>query len=86
MATVDLDGNEFDGCVIQDCTLMYRGGEVPALTNCLVAYCQFAFDGSALNTIDFLRAFYRGGFQPVIDDVFQSIRTDGPPPTKETIH
>ena len=84
--TVDLDGNEFHGCDIQDCLLIYRGGELPVLVNCVIAQCDFAFDESARNTIAFFRAFYRGGFQPVIDEIFHSIRTRGTPPSVETIH
>jgi len=73
--TVELDGNDYDRCDIQHCTLIYRGGKIPSLTNSTVAHCQFTFEDSALNTIAFLRAFYQGGFHPIVDDVFNNIRT-----------
>ena len=83
---IDLDGNEFHGCDIQHCILIYRGGELPVLMNCAVAQCDFAFDEHARNTIDFFRVFYRGGFQAVIDELFHSIRTNRTPSTEETMH
>jgi hypothetical protein len=74
-ATVELDGNEFEGCDIQHCTLVYRGGKVPLLANSTVEHCQFTFEDSALNTMILLRLLYHGGFQPVVDSFLNDIRT-----------
>jgi hypothetical protein len=73
--TVELDGNEFEGCDIHHCTLVYRGGKVPLLANSTVADCQFTFEGSALNTMILLRLLYHGGFQPVVESFLNDIRT-----------
>jgi hypothetical protein len=76
---VELDGNEFDGCDIQQCTLIYRGGGGGVkFINSTVAYNKLTFEDNAANTINFLRDFYHGGFhdaiQPVIDDILNNVR------------
>jgi hypothetical protein len=75
---VELDGNEFHGCDIQHCTLVYQGGGGPLLDSCTIAHNQFVFEESAGNTINFLRDFYHGGFQdaiqPVIDHILNNVR------------
>lgn len=84
--TVELDGNEFDGCDIQHCTLIYRGGEIPLLANSIIAHCKFHLEDGAVNTLRFLYLLYHCGFQPVAEDFLNGIRTGGTPHRDETIH
>jgi hypothetical protein len=72
--TVELDGNEYDGCDFQNCTMIYRGGEIPSFTNCSFGSPNFIFEDSAQNVLVFLQLLYHGGFQSFIEATFDNIR------------
>ena len=74
--TIELDGNEYDGCDFKNCTIIYRGGELPSLANCSFGSPNFIFEDSAQNTLVFLRLLYHGGLQPFIEVTFDNIRAN----------
>ncbi|MEP3437313.1 MAG: hypothetical protein ABJN75_11095 [Hoeflea sp.] len=71
---VALDGSSFRDCVFSSCTMIYSGGEVPALSGCRFDDCGWQFTGDAANTIAFLSGMYRGGFDQLIEATFHEIR------------
>ncbi len=72
--SVALDDNTFEHCTFDDCELRYQGGYHPVLIGCTFHQCRFAFQDAAGRTIDFLKALYHGGFQPVVDAAITNIR------------
>jgi len=52
---IHLDGNEFVGCKINRCVIIYSGGKPPNMVNCDFIDCHFRFEMAAGNTIAFLR-------------------------------
>jgi len=51
---VILDDNTYSGCVLENCEIVYRGGNVK--TDFEVRSCRWSFEGPALGTIQFLQA------------------------------
>lgn len=73
---VVLDGNEFEGCTFDACTLEYEGSEAVALTGNTVTNCQWAFKGAAANAVQFMGALYQSGAQGalLVEATFNQIR------------
>lgn len=58
---VDVDGRSFINCTFTDCGIRYSASNPRVgLTGCTFTRCHFVFDGSATNTIEFLKAIYHG--------------------------
>ena len=72
--TIALDGSSFVNCVFSKCTMIYSGGETPALSGCRFDDCSWQFGGDAANTIAFLSGMYQGGFDRLIESTFHEIR------------
>jgi hypothetical protein len=59
--SVVVDGNTYTGCTFRDCTLIYRGGELPRmLTNTIAGMLMLKFEDAAERTIQMLGATYSG--------------------------
>lgn len=71
---VVLDGSSFVNCVFSRCTMVYSGGEIPAMSRCRFDDFAWQFGGDAANTIAFLSGMYRGGFDRLIESTFHEIR------------
>jgi hypothetical protein len=78
--TIELDGDEYDGCRFENCTLVYRGGPLPTLADCSFSRSSIALEGAAAATLSFLHALYHRGFQVMVEQTFAAIRTDDPAP------
>jgi hypothetical protein len=74
--TVSLDGNEFEKCVFDSCTLEYDGSQAVALTGSTMSNCTWAFKGSAANAVQFMSALYQSGAQGalLVEATFNQIR------------
>ncbi len=59
--TVILDGNAFDKCEFQGCTLVYNGISDVRLNGSTLNDCQWTFDGPAARTLQFMQALYQSG-------------------------
>jgi hypothetical protein len=59
--TVILDGNSFDNCEFQGCTLVYNGIAEVRLNGSNLNDCQWSFDGPAARTLQFMQALYQSG-------------------------
>jgi hypothetical protein len=51
---VVLDGNEYEECVFDNCTLVYKGGAHPKLIACTIKSCKWMFEDAALRTMHWL--------------------------------
>jgi hypothetical protein len=74
--TVTLDGNEFEKCVFDACTLEYDGSLAVALTGSTMSNCTWAFKGPAANAVQFMSALYQSGPQGalLVEATFNQIR------------
>ena len=84
--TVELDGNEFDGCTFENCHFIYQATASVTLANCSFVGFAIAFEGAAGSTLDFLSTLYHSGFKTLIEQTFNNIRAGKTPPTKWTVH
>jgi hypothetical protein len=82
---VPLDGNRFVDCTFLECTLVYRGGELPLMVNCRLDRCQIIFAGAAARAVEFATELYHGGGRTVVEATFDSIRR-GPLRTGGSVH
>lgn len=57
---IHLDGNRFANCTFVRCKLVFSATEMTALENCQLQDTDFALDGAATTTIEFLRGIYHG--------------------------
>lgn len=75
-AVVALDGNEFEQCVFENCTLSYEGTSPVSLTGSRVNDCQWAFTGPAANAIQLMGELYRSGGHAalLVENTFNAIR------------
>lgn len=55
-----IDGNQYDNCRFENCTMVYRGGEIPHISGCQFDNCSWQFDGAAERTLLFMRQLYHG--------------------------
>ena len=71
---VRLDGNEYNNCVFNSCTILYSGMGTVHLYECDFNNCKWQFDGPAANTINFLAGVYRmgGDFVRLVDTLIKS--------------
>ena len=77
--TLVLDGNQYIGCTLERCSLIYRGTGVTEIGNCSFIDSRFTMDGAAANTLNFLSAIYHGGFQSIVEQTFNNIRSNNRP-------
>lgn len=79
--TVVLDGNEFDQCLFENCTLEYQGLRPIQLLGSTLNNCRWSFKGPAANAIQFMSAMYQSGAEgaQLIESTFASIRASATP-------
>lgn len=72
---LELDGNEFVGCTLTLCTLIYRGGPVVLMDNSTLNDCNFVFAGAAENTVNFMKGLWGIGKEgrAIVQATFESI-------------
>lgn len=68
--SLTVDGQDYDGCVFTDCDLIYRGGEVPELSNCIFIRCGWELADAALRTIDFLTVLQNSGVSEIVNKIW----------------
>jgi len=76
-----VDGNSYNTCSFNACTIIYRGGDIPTFSGCRLDRCVWQFEGPAERTLAFLKGIYSGmgpGARAMIEDLFQKIRTPFP--------
>ena len=65
---VEIDGESFEDCQFQSCTLTYSGGPIRG-RSCMFNDCKWRFVGAANATTVFLREMYAAGDLPVRDAI-----------------
>ena len=76
-----MDGNTYTQCTFTDCTLIYRGGQIPMITGCEFERCTWGWEDAAGRTLEFMRSmrFRMGsGGRQIVDDIARHIRTPFP--------
>jgi hypothetical protein len=76
-ATEVIDGNQYSDCRFKNCTMVYRGGEIPHITGCEFDNCSWHFDGAAERTLIFMRQMYHGmgaGGAQLIESTINALR------------
>jgi hypothetical protein len=76
-ATEVIDGNHYTDCRFENCTLVYRGGDIPHINGCQFDSCLWHFDGAAERTLIFMRQVYHGmgaGGRQLIEATMQQLR------------
>ena len=59
--SIVIDGNEYVGCKFENCTIVYCGAAPVTLDGCGFDACQWAFDGPAARTAQFMASLYQMG-------------------------
>ena len=74
-ADVKVDGNQYEECQFNNCTVIYSGGLVPSFSNCSFDGSRFSFDEAAGRTVALLQAWARpgSGFTQVVLDTFPEL-------------
>ena len=71
---VVLDDNRYQRCVFSGATLVFYGGSPPVFEACTFEGCQWSFNSSAGNTLNFLRGMAHAeadsGFRTLFDQIF----------------
>ena len=75
--TVVLDGNEFIGCELRHCTLVYKAHDVVKLDHCHLVGCAWQFEDAALRTVSMLKGLYLSGpaGKEVVENIFRQAQT-----------
>jgi hypothetical protein len=83
--TLELDNNDFIDCRFYNCTLVFRGKNIPQLGGSFIgAGTTFHFKGAAENTVNFLNILYQHGMEAPVESFFENIPQNFPnEPRKE---
>lgn len=69
-----IDGESYEGCTFENCTLVYRGAALPAFNRCTFNPPRFTFEDEADNTLSFLKSLAADpGMRHVIRDTFPEL-------------
>jgi len=71
---VVIDGNHFEDCTFDTCTLIYRGGVPPNFLRCDFAAPRFVFEEAAQSTLQLMSAIYNGIDERIVEKTFDEIR------------
>lgn len=75
--TIVLDGDSFQNCTIENCELVYRGGDAPSVVNCTIGNSKWLLGGAAANTIQFMKGMYRDmASRELVEDWIKMITED----------
>lgn len=77
-----VDGHEYISCRFENCTLVYAGGPLPTMGECVFVNCDWTFEGPAALTVQFMSALYGGGMRELIEHTFDNIRGASAPGVK----
>jgi hypothetical protein len=62
-----LDGNGYDNCWFENCTLWYKGGDPPEFSNCQFISCNWRLGDIPMNTIKFIASLKVSGIVDLAD-------------------
>jgi uncharacterized protein YjbI with pentapeptide repeats len=55
-----IDGNRYERCRFENCNLVFRGGEIPHISDCNFDNCTWQFADAAERTLIFMHHLYHG--------------------------
>jgi hypothetical protein len=76
-----VDGNRYEATVFVNCTLVYKGGELPVFVQCTFRQVKLRLEGEAFNTAQYLQSLYAIGLSPAAEKVAAGIQQDTLPLT-----
>ncbi len=78
---VALDGQDFEACTFDGCSLEYEGNEPVSLRGSTLNNCTWVFKGPAANAVQLMGALYQSGAQGalLVEATFNQIRGLVPP-------
>ena len=82
--TFELDGETYVGCSMNNCVLVFRGGDLPFLSGNTFSGCEWRLDDAALRTVRFLQFLHAQGARDVVNEYIKAIQ-GGPPPREPNI-
>ena len=71
---LEIDGEVYDGCDFEDCTLQYAGGAPPIFTGCSFGHNQFQMVGAAERTVQYLKLLNVSGMSQLVSQMFKEIK------------
>lgn len=72
---VKLDGQCYEECTFENCTLVFFGGETPILDNNTFMECTWDMGDAAGRTIGFLGVLHIAGLGDIVDGWFRQVRS-----------
>jgi len=57
---VILDNQSYENCIFRNCDIIYKGTSGINIVGCKFYDCSWKLEGSAANTLQFLRTMYKG--------------------------
>jgi len=61
-ATMHVDGQSYRGCRFERCRLIYSGGDLPRMIECVFVQCHWTLEGAGARTLRLMKAMVeRGG-------------------------
>jgi hypothetical protein len=78
-----VEGNEYIGCNIDECVLVFSGDDAPSVMehNIIGQQVTWTFEGAAGRTLAYLHAVYHGfgdGGREKVEEIFAAIRRSRP--------
>ena len=80
--TVYLSGNHYVSCSFQRCTLVFDASGPVDLAHNSFDQCNWAFEGAAALTVEFMAALYQGagaGGRQLVEATFDQVRKGAAP-------
>ena len=82
-----VDGGSFTSCEMENCEIVYSGGDLPSFVDCSISNCQFMLRGAAQRTMVWLSLMYNEmgdpGLQQLVERWFNDVKI-GPPPVNRS--
>ncbi|NJL54315.1 hypothetical protein HC928_03385 [bacterium] len=72
--SVVVDGNHYIGCAFVQCTLIYRGGEMPVFDRCDFRSTGVQLEDAASDTIAYLNRLYGAGLWTNVEGVLDNVK------------
>jgi len=72
--TIEVDGNLYEDCKFNNCTLVYRGGDVPQFYDCKFKGGDVKLEGGATRTAEYLSRLNRAGLSLGVENVISRVK------------
>jgi hypothetical protein len=85
--SIVIDGEDYDSCTFEGCTLIYRGGEPPSLSSNTFVGGSFELEDAALRTLGLFAVLNMAGMRSIVENWMKiALRTRVLPSAPERPH